>query len=275
MIRRNLCLLLFALTLFSSCARVPSEKLPPRARAIPVIMYHEITAAKPAGLTVLSPERFRDQMQFLAENGYTTITTQDLLDFLNGKPLPEKSILLTFDDGWKSQAIALPILKQHNFKATFFIITGAADGTFGNDYLTWNEIETLSQNPNVDIQSHSITHPWKFTDNFITWARNSPKGKSLADIQHELTHSKKILESKFQKPINFFAWPCGWTTPELTAEAQAAGYQAQFTTIEEHNTPGTNPHQLRRYFVDGNWSLHTFQQLLDNQFKFPRAAQPK
>ena len=64
-------------------------------------------------------------MEYLSANGYQTIGTQQLIDFvLHGSPVPQKAFVLHFDDGWKSALIALPILERYDFKAAFWIIAG-------------------------------------------------------------------------------------------------------------------------------------------------------
>jgi peptidoglycan/xylan/chitin deacetylase (PgdA/CDA1 family) len=241
--------------------RAPAGK----ASAVPVLIYHEIGVSRtPPGETAIRAERFREEMDFLASHGYTTLSVGQLVDFLGGRPVPERSVVLTFDDGWKSVQEAVPLLKKHGFKATFFIITGAADGQFGPDYLSWPQIETLAREPLFEIGSHSVTHPWDPANSFLTWCENKPAGKSIEDVRSELVRSRNALEAHLHKPIDYFAWPCGWTNARLTGEARKAGYRAQFTTYAKPNVPGVSPSEIRRYFVDGTWDIDAFARFLSN-----------
>jgi peptidoglycan/xylan/chitin deacetylase (PgdA/CDA1 family) len=234
-----------------------------KASAVPVLIYHEIGVHRtPPGPTAISVESFREEMDFLAARGYTTLSIGQLLDFLGGRPVPERSVVLTFDDGWKSLDEAVPLLKKHGFKATFFIITGAADGRFGPDYLSWPQVEALAREPLFEIGSHSVTHPWDPANSFLTWREGKPAGKSLEDVRSELHRSREALEAHLHKPIDYWAWPCGWTNEQLTAEAGKAGYRAQLTTIEKPNVPGGSPSEIRRYFVDGAWDIKAFARFL-------------
>lgn len=68
---------------------------------------------------------------------------------------------IQFDDGWKSAQLALPILDRYRFKATFWIIAGKG---IGWPYMDWDEVQAIAANPRYDVQSHTMTHPWKDND---------------------------------------------------------------------------------------------------------------
>lgn len=223
-------------------------------REIPVLMYHEITSAKPAGQTVIAPETFAAHMQYLAAQHYVTPSAGELLEIRRGvRAAPQRAVVLTLDDGWKSQSYAVELLQKHKFKATFFIITGAAEGRFGPDYFTWAQVEALAREPRFTIGSHSVTHPWNPRDSLLTWAKGLPPGRSIADVRRELADSKRVLEARLGRPVTLWAWPCGWHSPELDGEALQAGYAAHFTTHEFRDVPTPHP-GIPRYFVDGRWS---------------------
>jgi peptidoglycan/xylan/chitin deacetylase (PgdA/CDA1 family) len=127
-------------------------------------MYHYISYLPPdaddirVGLTV-TPDRFAGQMQYLAENGYQTISLYEMEDaLLYGDVLPPRPVILTFDDGHLDHhQNVLPILVQHNFTATFFIITEFADQQ-ADGYMNWQQIEELA-NAGMSIEAHTKTHP--------------------------------------------------------------------------------------------------------------------
>ena len=105
------------------------------------------------------PETFRAQMQYLADNGYTTIDLYDLSRAIVDKQdLPEKPIILTFDDGYlDNYENAYPILEEVGFKGTFFIPTEFID--FGREgYMNWAQIEEMSAKGHR-MEPHSRTHP--------------------------------------------------------------------------------------------------------------------
>jgi peptidoglycan/xylan/chitin deacetylase (PgdA/CDA1 family) len=92
-------------------AAQPTRKESPR-RGVPVLIYHNVSAeAKKPGQNVISMERFKEQMGYLHDAGYTAVGVSDLLRYLTGDSLPEKSVVLTFDDGLKSP-VRIHVLKN-------------------------------------------------------------------------------------------------------------------------------------------------------------------
>ena len=90
-------------------------------------MYHHVSPS--AGMITTSPANFESQIAGLAKHGYRALSTSEFGAFMAGEPVPPKSILITFDDGYAdNHDIALPILKRHGLTATFFIATGFLDG---------------------------------------------------------------------------------------------------------------------------------------------------
>jgi hypothetical protein len=132
------------------------EKLKYNNKSVPVLMYHSINYEKGNELRV-PKEVFREQMKYLKDKGYTTLTLDEFYDFLiNNKPVPEKSVVITFDDGYKDNyENAYPILKEFGFNATIFDITSTVDTD--NNYLTSSQLKELEVN-NIDIESHTVNH---------------------------------------------------------------------------------------------------------------------
>ncbi|EMO41855.1 polysaccharide deacetylase family protein [Leptospira noguchii] len=233
---------------------------------IPVLIYHEIVihSTKEPGETVITLEKFEEQMQYLFSHGYNPITMKDLLLYIEKrKVLPDKSIVLNFDDGWKNVLNAVPILNRYFFPASFWIIAGPK-GIGNGEYLEWSDIQELAKNPRFEIGSHTYSHPWNPKDNLVTWVDNRVPGKSAEDALFELNESKKILESKLGVSIDYLAWPCGWYNDKLIQLAQQSGYKSILTTEDGANRPGENPFKIKRVFIDGKCSLTSFIELLKN-----------
>ncbi|MCA9961735.1 MAG: polysaccharide deacetylase family protein [Anaerolineales bacterium] len=131
---------------------------------VPILMYHYISVP-PEDADIyrvdlsVTPDDFRAQMQYLAENGYTTVDFYDLaLAITNKIDLPPKPVIITMDDGYVDNYVhAFPILQEFGQKATFFVVTEFID--FGNPgYLTWDMVQEMSA-AGMRIESHSRTHP--------------------------------------------------------------------------------------------------------------------
>lgn len=131
---------------------------------VPILMYHYISEPPPdsdiyrVDLSV-SPDAFRQQMAYLSENGYTPVDLNTLsLAIVNRATLPEKPVILTFDDGYSDiYENAFPILQEVGFEGTFFVITEFIDQK-REGYLTWEMVEEMSR-AGQRIESHSKTHP--------------------------------------------------------------------------------------------------------------------
>jgi peptidoglycan/xylan/chitin deacetylase (PgdA/CDA1 family) len=130
---------------------------------VPILMYHYVSELPPhaddirRGLTV-TPALFQAHMQYLHDQGYTTISLYDLNDALtNGTKLPSKPIVLTFDDGYlDAYTNVFPVLKQYSFVGTFFIITSRPDA---NDpvYMSWLQITEMSR-AGMSMEPHTKDH---------------------------------------------------------------------------------------------------------------------
>jgi peptidoglycan/xylan/chitin deacetylase (PgdA/CDA1 family) len=135
-----------------------------RTLKVPILMYHYISEPPPDSDVYrvdlsITPDMFRRQMAYLRDNGYTTINFYELTSaIVSLSELPEKPVLLTFDDGYlDNYENAYPTLKEFGFEGTFFIVTEFVDkGREG--YMTWPMIEEMAQ-AGHSIESHSRTHP--------------------------------------------------------------------------------------------------------------------
>jgi peptidoglycan/xylan/chitin deacetylase (PgdA/CDA1 family) len=253
-----------ALAQLTGCAN--AQPVQAQGTQVPVLMYHEIVTdlRKPPGETVITLERFAEQMKFLSEHGYTPISTDELVRFMrSGGTLPPRPVVLTFDDGWKNVLNAVPVLDRYGFKASFWIITGKG---IGDDYMVWPDVEALAKHPGFEVQSHTVSHPWDHANNLVTWVDDAAKGKSggpgLDGARHELQDSKKVLQEHLGQPVRFLAWPCGWYNDTLVTLAQEAGYEALLTAESGMNTAGGDVLHIKRTFIDGSCDMANFAQTL-------------
>ncbi len=232
-------------------------------KGIPVLIYHKITSdlSQELSQTVISLSKFQEQMKYLYDEGYTTLSMDELVDFMCGKITFEKAVVLTFDDGWLSVKDILPMLNQYHFKATFFVITGKG---IGGEHLDWDDIIEISQNPNFQIGAHTMTHPSDGSNNLITWLRGTTPGKNINDVLFEIEKSKKILEERLHQEIKYLAWPAGWYNEELIQIAQKVGYKALLTVDHGLNIRRGNIFKIKRAFINGDCDMYVFKETLKN-----------
>jgi peptidoglycan/xylan/chitin deacetylase (PgdA/CDA1 family) len=236
---------------------------------LPIIVYHRIYDDKlenPKLLdksTSISLSDFAGQMRYLHEQGYTTLSMPEVMDYLKGKKFPAKIVAIHFDDGWKSAKQAVPILNSYKFKASFWIIAGAGHD-IGSPHMDWDAILELAKNPDFDIYSHTMTHPWKKGENLVDWVSGNTKGKGAEQASWELTESKHLLEEKLDRPVPYLAWPSGIYNDKLVKLAQDAGYTALLTIDNGLNHPQDNPFFIKRTMINGGCDMEIFKQILSD-----------
>lgn len=225
-----------------------------RSVNVPILTYHYIGLnPKPSdrmrdNLSV-HPDVFDDQLSVLKAHGYNPITLDTLYAALKGTTtLPAKPIVLTFDDGYVDfYHNAFPILRKYGFHAVSFIPTGLMDQGY---YLHWDQIKEMDSSGLISFQAHSIHHP-----NLMSL--------SSAQVDHELTKSKQVLESKLGKTVNFMAYPYGAANEFTWNAAKKAGYLGAvgtwYGTFESEGTL----YDLPRVKIAGVWTKEIFAQ------KFP------
>ena len=184
--------------------------------SVPVLNYHQINDIAQNSLTIRT-DQFEEQMKYLSENGYHTITPTEMLDaWENGTELPDKPVIITFDDGYvDNYQNAFPILEKYRLKATIFLISDYM-GMYPN-YLTWDQAKQMQQSGLIQLESHTLNHA------------DLTKLDSTEEIRHELYGSKQAIEFQLGNTVQYIAYPCGAYTQEIADLTQAAGYRAAFT----------------------------------------------
>lgn len=199
---------------------------------MPTLMYHKIgdptPGSKLAKLWVTAAD-FRKQLQYLKDEGYTSIDFRDWRDAEKGlKPLPEKPVLITFDDGYMNNyELAYPLLKEFGMKGCIFLVYETMEKHNGwhnpatepwLKMLTWRQIREMQDSGVIEFGSHTMKH------------------RNLAELPQdevvwELTESKKRLEDTLGREMVGFAYPYGsgaYKEPVRRA-ALEAGYRFDFS----------------------------------------------
>jgi len=180
------------------------------------LMYHAIAPERTKDTYTISYPDFREHMNYLSEHGYTCILADEYQTSLLGKKtLPQKTVLLTFDDGHASDYhVVLPVLKEFGFSATFFVTTDWID-TPG--YMTSSEIAELKAS-GMSVQSHAKTH--------VFLNELDCKG-----IDEELADSKKRLERIIGDEVIYISFPGGRYNDDVIICAKKLGYRGLFTSV--------------------------------------------
>jgi len=237
---------------------------PEAGELLRVLMYHKVNDI-PDNPTTVPVARFAEQLDTLAELGYQVVGLQTVLDrYTHELPLPEKAVLITFDDGYRDTLDnALPLLQSHGFPAVIFVPVAFLDGEMPlpheshlvergmrNPTLDWGLMRELDAG-GVRVESHGIAH--------------RPLAEvSLDESVREIAVSKLKLEENLGRPVTAYAYVKGSEAnfhPVHESILKQAGYQIAFTSISRSNGPHANPFRLGRYNVEP-YSVRTFELVL-------------
>ena len=239
------------------------------AQAVPVLMYHHVSPNP--GLVTVSLETFTDHMGYLARAGYTTLTADQFLAFLQGSyQAPLKSVLITFDDGYLDNYVyAYPTLQSLGLHAVVFCVTGwlsdgkprkhvgesAAPPTCPNHsackqaiaagradevMLRWSEVQQMSDDGTIEVHSHTHTH--------TRWDKMFPDAEQrIKRLDQDLSHSQQTLLARLGKQSNHLCWPQGYFDAAYQTAATRLGFVAQYTTSQHVNSRTTAPNHVGRF----------------------------
>ena len=217
---------------------------------VSVLGYHDVGENLPETAMRIRTSKFRKQMEAIRQLGIKVISMEEFIAWKkNGTPIPAKSILITFDDGWKSNYTdAFPVLREYGFPYTIYLYKDYVDG--GGRALTTAMIQEMKAAGGLAIGCHSVSHPYPLTvKNF------RKKGANAFDayLRKEMGESKYFLESKFQTKVATYAYPGGFHTEEMFKLGTEFGYDAMFTVIPGKIKRSLPNETLPRYIILGNY----------------------
>ena len=212
----------------------PWPNISDRARLarVPVIMYHDVLPQKEVSWDN-TPQEIVEHFELIKTQGLTPISLQQLVTHLQtGLPLPEKPIVLTFDDGYGGHyEYVYDLIKKYNYPAVFSIYTdGVGKDAIPNadrrpraprTHVSWEQLQEMKMNPLVEIVSHSVTHPLDM------------RKQTDEQLKRELGESKQVLESKLGIPMDYFTYPVGKNDDRIRRLVREAGYKAALTMHED------------------------------------------
>jgi peptidoglycan/xylan/chitin deacetylase (PgdA/CDA1 family) len=209
----------------------------------PILLYHHIDGDSFDNRYQVTIPNFRSQMEWLFEHGYTAITISTLVEvLLEGGELPEKPIVITFDDGHLSVfENAFPIMDELGFPGVFYIVANRIYDSPG--FVTSEQIKTML-NAGWEVGSHGYSHQ-DITQNHYS-------------AEHEIAQSKYDLQAALDVPVNTFAYPYGLIDPYTATMVSNAGYKAGMGLGQSITHTWGNLFYLHRIEVYGSDTLEMF-----------------
>jgi len=234
----------------------------PNADKIPVLLYHhlvsesDMTDAQRENDMIMSVEQFSEQMKFLSDNKFYTASLYDLELYLNGKAvLPERTVVITFDDGYRSNTrYAYPVLKKYGFQAAMFLITSAI-GERGNgiEKAGWGDLKKCGDVFNYHSHSHNLHKQQKDGSSaFVT--------SSAAAVTEDLLVSKAMLST------SYLAYPYGQTNRSSRRAMMDAGYRMGFTTVADYAGRRVNQMEIPRFTITRHIDIGAFEAICNGVY---------
>ena len=237
-----------------------------RSARVPILMYHYLSDP-PRGADryrldlSVSPALFEQHLAYLRDEGYQSISLEQLLRHLAlGEALPERPIIITFDDGYTDNYTnAFPLLEKYGFAGTFFVVTELAerasagmtepDGTaYADDYMTWEQMREM-QAAGMDIQCHARVHEdlTDIDDDRLIW---------------QVLGCREMIESQLRQRPRFVAYPSGIYDQRVAQFFASDGYWGGITTRQGSVQRSDDLFELQRLRVRGTTTIEELAELL-------------
>jgi peptidoglycan/xylan/chitin deacetylase (PgdA/CDA1 family) len=238
---------------------------------LPIIMYHGIHQTRSdIGPYIVSVDTLESDLNYLKQNGYTAVLMQDLVDYINvGKALPQKPVMLTFDDGqYNNLFYAAPLLEKYSMKAIFSVVgtftetaSKTSDHSAAYSYLTWDEISQLAKLPYVEIGNHTYAmHAWGSRLGCVRTMFETAE-EYEANLWADVTKLQNTLGERCGVLPITFTYPYGLTSPGSEDILKEMDFCATMICRESPNYITRDPdelYRLNRYNRAGGLSTEEF-----------------
>ncbi len=232
----------------ATCTNSPARQGKPAP--VPILMYHRIMdlpedAAASRRDYAVSPARFEEQLRYLKEQGYESVSLYAVIRYLEGaESLPSRAVAITFDDGYRDNAVvAFPLLQKYGFTATFFINPKPIEDEYPS-YMTWAQVEQMSR-AGMDVESHSYSHP------MLTHL-------SVEELLQEVRDASDAIEAHTGKRPRLFSYPFGTYNRQVVDVLRGEGYVGAVTLRSGTVEASPSAFDLARVWVRYDDTLETF-----------------
>ena len=211
-------------------AQIEYINIAPEEVRIPILMYHSISDEDPSNNLLVPPAMFEEQMAWLEANNFTAMNLDEALEAMETGKVPKRPVVITLDDGYADNySSAFPSLKNHNLKATFFIITDGVDNGY---YMSSDNLKEM-QAAGMSIENHTANHL-------------ELNGLSKEDAYDSIKRAQDYLRNVIGSDGNYLCYPVGKYNDETIAIEEELGIKAAVTTQGGIASINDGIHTLKR-----------------------------
>lgn len=221
---------------------------------VPILMYHLVLENSDGNRYTVSPAAFAADLKYLNEQGYTSIMMRDLIDYVyEGTELPQKPVILTFDDGYyNNYAYVYPLLKEYDARAVISVVGAYTDKYSGIDdtnvnyaYLTWDNLKEMTESGYVEIQNHTYDlHSLDKGRQGCKKKNGEGESEYKAMLNHDLSMVQEECREHLGKAPDTFTYPYGFISDESLEVVRSLGFKASLTCNEGINIIERRPDAL-------------------------------
>lgn len=244
---------------------IPSQPLnvtgvsPAGFRTLPILCYHQFTTDDSPGQKLeLRASDFEAQLQYLRDENYALLSFAEVAEILRQKkPIPEKAVVLTIDDGYASvYDVAWPLLKKYGAKATLFIYT---DFIGAGAALTWDELRDMRASGLIEVESHGKSHA------SLSQLPGDATEKAYKNrLAAELSASEASFMANLGSAPDYLSYPYGNSSRVIASVLKESGYSLAATVTRGRNSSFVDPFLLHRTMIYGDHTMQDFKRFLNN-----------
>ncbi len=252
-----LCLLLVCViflggvyTLISFAAEADKEQ----KLRLPIIMYHSILKnPSSSGKYVVSPQTFENDIKYLKDNGYTTILSDELINYVkNDAPLPERCVMITFDDGYLNNlTYVVPILEKYDMKAIISVVgeyterfSAEEDHNPSYSHFSWEDINECIKSDRIEIGNHTYNMHKQGERRGAMKKRGESDEEYKKILSHDILKTQNLLSEHCGVVPNVFTYPYGAVSNASVDIIKELGFKMSLGCCEKVNEIGHDENEL-------------------------------
>jgi len=241
----------------------PSSVYSDGYRTLPILCYHQFSAGKASHQLELSAADFEAQLQYLKRNRYRILSFAEVEEImLKGQPIPERAVVITIDDGYRSvYNVAWPLLQKHGVKATLFNYT---DFIGAPAAMTWEQTREMAASGLIEIESHAKSH-----SSLSRQPTDNSQSGYIERLRKEIRGSNRAFKRHLGSAPRYLSYPYGNSSSEASNVAREEGIVLAATVTRGRNSTFADPYLLHRTMIYNNHDLTDFEKMLQTFRKRP------